>query len=76
MIIYLLCGIHLLTHLVSVVEAIYIYFMYLDMYIYLSCIVSCIYGCFSIAKVCLTFCDPMDSSMPGFPEFHYRPEFA
>ena len=31
--------------------------------------------CCSIAKLCLTFCDPMDSSMPGFPVLHYLPEF-
>ena len=23
-----------------------------------------------------TLCDPMDCSMPGFPVFHYLPEFA
>ena len=30
----------------------------------------------SIAKSCLTFCDLMDSSMPGFPVLHYVLEFA
>ena len=30
----------------------------------------------SVAKSCLTFCDLMDYSMPGFPVFHCLPEFA
>ena len=30
----------------------------------------------SVAQSCLTLCDPMDSSMPGFPLLHYLPEFA
>ena len=34
-------------------------------------------GCFSsVAKLCLTFCNSMDSSMPGFPVLHYLPEFV
>ena len=32
--------------------------------------------CCSIAKSSPTFCDPMDSSTPGFPVLHYLPEFA
>ena len=24
---------------------------------------------FSVAQMCLTLCDPMDCSMPGFPEY-------
>ena len=32
-------------------------------------------GC-SVAKWCLTHCDPMDCSTPGFPVLHYLPEFA
>ena len=32
--------------------------------------------CCSVAKSCLTLCDPMNCSMPGFPIFHYLPEFA
>ena len=28
----------------------------------------------SVAKSCLTLCDPMDSSTPGFPVLHYLPE--
>ena len=30
----------------------------------------------SVTKSCLTFCDLMDSSMPGFPVLHYVLEFA
>ena len=30
----------------------------------------------SVAKSCLTLCNPMDCSMPGFPVFHYLLEFA
>ena len=30
----------------------------------------------SITQSCPTLCDPMDSSMPGFPVFNYLPEFA
>ena len=30
----------------------------------------------SVAKSCLTLCDPMDCSTSGFPVLHYLPEFA
>ena len=30
----------------------------------------------SRAKLCLTVCEPMDSSTPGFHVLHYLPEFA
>ena len=30
----------------------------------------------SVAQWCLTLCNPMDFSMPGFPVLHYLPEFA
>ena len=30
----------------------------------------------SVAKWCLTLCNPMDCSIPGFPVLHYLPEFA
>jgi len=30
----------------------------------------------SVTKSCLALCNPMDCSMPGFPVFHYLPEFA
>ena len=32
--------------------------------------------CCSVAKSCLTLCNPMDCSMPGFPVLHYLLEFA
>ena len=28
------------------------------------------------SKLSLIFCDPMNCSTPGFPVFHYLPEFA
>ena len=30
----------------------------------------------SVAQSCLTLCDPMDCSMPGYPVLQYLPEFA
>ena len=30
----------------------------------------------SVAQSCLTLCDPMDRSMPGFPVLHQVLEFA
>jgi len=32
--------------------------------------------CCLVTKLCLTLCDPMDCSMPGFLVFHYLLEFA
>ena len=32
--------------------------------------------CSSGAKSCLTLCNPMDCSLPGFPVLHCLPEFA
>ena len=32
--------------------------------------------CCSVPKSCSTHCNPMNSSMPGFPVLHYLPEFA
>ena len=32
--------------------------------------------CCSVAKLCLTLCDPMSCSMPGFRVLHYLLEFA
>ena len=32
--------------------------------------------CCSVSQLCLTLCDPMDCSMPGFLVLHYFPEFA
>ena len=31
--------------------------------------------CGSVAHLCLTLCDSMDCSMPGFPVLHHLPEF-
>ena len=31
--------------------------------------------CCSVTKSCLTLCDPMNCSTPGFPVLHYLPEF-
>jgi len=38
------------------------------------CSFSCC--CFSVAKSCLTLCDRMDHSTPGFPVLHYLLEFT
>ena len=32
--------------------------------------------CCSVAQLCLTLCNPMDCSMPGFPVLHHLPELA
>ena len=32
--------------------------------------------CCSVTQLCLTLCNPMVCSMPGFPVLHYLPEFA
>ena len=32
--------------------------------------------CCSVAQSCLTLCNPMDCSMPGFPVLHHLPEFG
>ena len=32
--------------------------------------------CCSASQSCLTLCDPMDCSTPGFPVLHQLPEFA
>ena len=49
-------------------------FFFLWLMILHHCMWSC---CFcSVAKWCLTLCDPMDCSMPGFPVFHYLSEFS
>ena len=33
----------------------------------------CIYCC-SVTQLCMTLCNPMNCSMPGFPVLHYLPE--
>ena len=35
-----------------------------------------LFCCCSVAKLCLTLCDPMDCGMLGFPVPHHLPEFA
>ena len=30
----------------------------------------------SVSQLCLTLCNPMDSSMPGFPVHHQLPELT
>ena len=38
---------------------------------------NCIYyNCCSVAQSCLTLCDPMDFSLPGFPVLHHLLEIA
>ena len=37
---------------------------------------SVLYCCCSVVQLCLTLCDSMDCSTPGFPVLHYLPEFA
>ena len=32
--------------------------------------------CCSVSQLCQTLCNPMNYSTPGFPFFHYLPEFA
>ena len=36
----------------------------------------CMCVCTQLLQSCLTLCDPMDCSMPGFTILHYLPEFA
>ena len=33
-------------------------------------------NCCSVAQFCLTLCELLDCSMPGFPVFHHLLEFA
>ena len=33
-------------------------------------------SCCSVTQLCLTVCNPMDCSVPGFPILHFLPEFA
>ena len=33
-------------------------------------------SCCSVTQLCLTLCDPMDCSMPGFCVLYHLPEFA
>ena len=45
--------------------------MHTDTYVY-----ECKNSCCSAAQSCLTLCDPMDCSPPGFSLLHYLLEFA
>ena len=51
-------------------------------YCYLTCFFCCIVSHLlliqfsSVAQSCLTLCDPMDCSTPGFPVHHQLPEFT
>ena len=40
------------------------------------CCLICFFGVqfSSVAQLCLTLCDPMNGSMPGFPVHHQLPE--
>ena len=42
------------------------------------CVCMCVgeRSCCLVTKLCLTLCDPMDCSTPGFPVLHYLLEFA
>ena len=37
------------------------------------CVETC---CCLVAQSCLTLCNPMDCSTPGFPVLHHLPEFV
>ena len=37
---------------------------------------SLLWVCCSVSQSCLTLCDPINWSMPGFSDLHYLPEFA
>ena len=43
--------------------------------LYKHCVISGKFCC-SVIQLCSTLCDPMDCSMPGFPDLHYLLEFA
>ena len=44
--------------------------------ILISVIIFCSVQFSAVAQLCLTLCDPMDSSTPGFPVHHQLPELA
>ena len=47
-------------------------FLLLTLYFFLSCLVSFLIS--SVTQSCLTLCDPMVCSTPGFPVHHQLPE--
>ena len=59
------------THLCSVDGWDRLYFL-----CFKGCSVCSNIFCCSVAKSCLTLCDPMDCSSPGFPVLYYLLEFA
>ena len=44
--------------------------------IFVQYFVKFFYICYSVAPLCLTLCDSMDCSTPGFPVLHYLLELA
>ena len=59
-------------------QCIYNAYTHTHIYIYV-CVCVCIpFTCMHAQslKLYLTLCNPIDCSMPGFPVFHYLPEFA
>ena len=46
---------------------------HISLFLWISIFLCC---CWSFAKSCLTFYEPMDCSMPGSSVLHYLPEFA
>jgi len=57
---------HIYTHTQNTHTYIYAHIYIMHLYAY----------CCSLAKSCLTLCDPMDCSTPGFPILLHLPEFA
>ena len=55
------------------VLALLIFLVFVGYFIRLYSFIIC---CCSVAQLCLTLCDPMDCSTPGFPVLHYLPELA
>ena len=58
-------------------------FYYLQRNVYALSIQGCLYGSFMVlpphcpvTKLCLTLCNPMDCSTPGFPVLYYLLELA
>ena len=54
-------------HVNAIIQSV-LFFSQLSLYSSFCC------GCL-VNKLCLTLCNPMDCSMPGFPVLHYLPEF-
>ena len=44
--------------------------------VHTCCMPGTVFCCCSFAKLCLTLCDPMNCSTPGFPVLHYILGFA